>query len=100
MISLEQALSELPDTADEIARMLIEADCQGRMRNGKCCPMANYLTRLGFVEPFVQPDYVQVNGAMPPTSSALEDFVERFDEGEWPELVSDREADEREDTDA
>jgi hypothetical protein len=88
VLNLDQALAELPDTADGIAQMLIEADCQGAQRDGRCCPMANYLTRLGFVEPFVQPDYVQVNSAMPPTSWALREFVERFDDDEWPELVA------------
>lgn len=88
MKALEQALAELPDTADGIARMLIEADCQGTLQDGRCCPMANYLIRLGFTEPFVQPDYVQVNSATPPTPSALREFVGRFDAEEWPELVA------------
>lgn len=87
MLSLEQALAELPETSDDIAQMLIEADCQGTLRNGRCCPMANYFIRLGFTEPFVQPDYVQVNGLTPPTPFALREFVDRFDEEEWPELV-------------
>jgi len=88
VLSLTEALAALPGTADDIAAMLIEADCQGSRRDGRCCPMANYLSRLGF-EAFVQPDYVQADGVTPDTSQELREFVERFDEGEWPELVVD-----------
>jgi hypothetical protein len=88
VLSLARALAELPDTADSIAVMLIEADCQGSPRNGRRCPMANYLRRLGFPTPFVQPDYVQLGGDMPSTSPHLREFIERFDDGEWPELAA------------
>lgn len=98
MLSLAEALAALPDTAAGIAEMLIEADCQGAQRDGRCCPMANYLSRLGFTDAFVQPDYVQAGASMPDTSPELREFVERFDDDEWPELVLDDTADDADQT--
>jgi len=69
VLSLDQALAELPDTAEGIAALLAEQNARG-----KRCD-------------------VQIrdeNGwryESPETPSALRDFVERFDDGEWPELA-------------
>lgn len=93
MLSLDQALAELPDTAEGIAAFLGEKESRGKRCDGWQCPMASYLTSLGFPDPFVQPDFVQVKNEdgwgyqEPPTPIALRDFIERFDDGEWPELA-------------
>lgn len=88
-LSLEQALAELPDTADGIAAYLTEQDCRGKRDDGTCCPLANYLRGIGFLAPHVDPDvaFEGVHDAATvrlPTGARR--FVARFDEGEWPQL--------------
>jgi hypothetical protein len=86
-LSLEQALAELPDTADGIAAYLTEQDCRGKREDGDYCPIATYLRGIGFLAPHVDPDVAFVGGAetvhLP---DGARQFVYRFDEGEWPQL--------------
>lgn len=88
MLSLEQALAALPGTADAIAAHLAALGIRGERKDGRCCPMANYLSRLGFEAPFVQPDYVEASGETLTFPPELREFVDRIDDGEWPELVA------------
>lgn len=91
-LSLEQAIAELPDTADGIAEFLIEQECRGNREDGTCCPVARYLQGTGlFPDAFVDFNWIFSDGAdyegegiEPPPHIA--EFVERFDRGEWPEL--------------
>lgn len=92
-LSLEQALAELPDTADGIAAYLTEQDCRGKRENGNCCPLANYLARNSqFRDPFVDTSYVRARldgdrwGHMVDTPEHIREFVLGFDRGKWPDL--------------
>lgn len=92
-LSLEQALAELPDTADGIAAFLIEQECRGTREDGRCCPLANYLTGTGeFINPFVDTSYVRADldgdrwGHMVDTPEHIRQFVLGFDQGQWPQL--------------
>lgn len=97
MLSLDQALAELPDTADGIAAYLIEQECRGRRRNARCCPVANYLTGTGeFFDADVDPALIDalIEGdqeARVETPAHIAEFIKRFDDGEWPELVDEPE---------
>lgn len=94
MLSLAEALAALPGTADDIAAHLHEQGVRGVPDIGECCPIANYLTGLGFDRVSVTLSRVQ---ARPPdrhlddvrTPWWIAEFVHRFDEGAWPELVVD-----------
>lgn len=88
-LSLEQALAELPDTADGIAAYLTEQECRGKREDGDYCPIANYLRGIGFRDPHVGLA-LAFEGVHEAETVHLPDgarrFVARFDEGEWPEL--------------
>jgi hypothetical protein len=97
---LEQALAQLPGTADGIAEQLHAGGIKGVRADDGCCPLAVYLTGLGFDTPSVDVGTISawIDGDEPQyesewTPSHVEDFIRRFDAGAWPELVSDPEAD-------
>jgi hypothetical protein len=94
VITLEQALAQLPDDADEIAAYLIEQKCSGFRETGESCPVANYLTGQGFERVFVETGYVKAwadgDEHFIPTPEPVASFVRRFDEDDdWPELDAD-----------
>lgn len=94
ILSLEQALAELPDTADGIAAYFIEQECRGIRDDGCHCPVANYLRGTGeFPSPLVDPSYAYSDYSADDVESVrlpehVAEFVERFDGGEWPELAT------------
>ncbi|GIF08712.1 hypothetical protein [Actinoplanes siamensis] len=98
-LTLDQALAELPDTADGIAAYLIEQECRGKPRRTDCCPIANYLRGTGeFSDIDVDPEMVTVwddddrweQGRQQEiqTPEHVASFIRRFDGGAWPELVA------------
>jgi len=91
VLSLTEALNALPGTADAIAARLGAQGCRGARENAEHCPIANWLRTLGFVGPYVAPDYIVVDQEerSVPTPGPVADFTIRFDDGEWPELVAD-----------
>lgn len=100
MLSLAEALAELPDTADGIANHLIVEGIRGVREMPNCCPVANYLTRAGFHLVEVTADEVTADEVTADdgwrrieTPNGVASFVLRFDQGEWPELVDEPEAD-------
>lgn len=95
-LSLEQALAELPDTADGIAAYLIEQECHGKRKAGLRCPIANFLRGTGeFDDPFVDRAVVYSDERYSvPTPQHVSAFVDRFDAGEWPELDIDQDPEE------
>lgn len=107
MLSLAEALAALPDTADGIAARFAEQGYRGKVRWAGCCPVANYLTAAGFYEASVSPTRVHVwldaaddgPGGDVETPEHVNQFVCRFDAGEWPELVFDDTADDADPTD-
>ncbi len=91
-MNLAQALAELSDP-DGIAAHLLARGIRGRRGSACVCPLAAYLTSLGFGDPTVS---VLGIGALidgkhrrTPIRSAALEFIRRFDSGEWPELVLD-----------
>jgi len=100
VLNLEQALAGLPTTTEALAEFLIGQDCKGTREDGTCCPVANYLDKVGdFVDPFVDTSYIKVRadeddeyGEIVDTPEHVRQFVLGFDQGEWPELDADREA--------
>jgi hypothetical protein len=96
VLSLDQALAELPDTADGIAAYFIEQECRGKRRHASCCPVANYLTGIGYDDATVSrfdinvwTDDSDIDEMEAATPEQVAEFVERFDQGEWPELIAD-----------
>lgn len=88
MLTLKQALAQLPDGADEIAAYLIEQDCRGARKDSCRCPIANYLIGQGFegfevTEVEITDDGLTSDGAdvvrMAVNGTAIADFVLRFD---------------------
>lgn len=91
MLTLEQALAQLPDSADGIAAYLIEQKCRGVRADSCYCPIAKYLDGAGFGSASVADVAVEAYigdiwyGADNPPH--ITEFVRRFDKGEWPELA-------------
>lgn len=99
MLSLAQALAALPDTADGIAAHLAEKGIRGGRREAEHCPIANYLTGTGFhtasVSPLCVIAWVETDLGRAETADLpdrVNQFVSRFDAGEWPALVCEPEA--------
>jgi len=92
MKTLEQALAELPDTADSIAEYFIQQECRGVPGDSICCPIANYLTGIGFMGPSVRDIAMDAYDdedlwSQADTPPHIGEFISRFDKGEWPELA-------------
>jgi hypothetical protein len=93
VLSLEQALAELPDTASGIAAKMVELDCQGVPGDAYECPVANYLVRNGFAAASVSDLRIEVcdedtGFTEIRTPTAIANFIKAFDEGLWPQLES------------
>lgn len=93
MLTLAQALVELPDTADGIAEYLAERGHRGRRGSACRCPLASYFcAACGTPDITVGPNTIFVGSdelcVEAPTPEALFKFMRRFDKGEWPELVA------------
>lgn len=95
MLSLAEALAALPDTADGIAAHLLARGIRGARQNAECCPIANYLTGEGFTRVYVieteasaEEQWLCVD-----LPASVTEFIDRIDDGEWPELVSEPEDD-------
>lgn len=96
MLTLEQALAALPDTADRIAARFAADGIKGTRKDDGCCPVAVYLTSVGLASPEVTENVIAVGGddedLFEFTPEHVVEFIQRFDNGAWPELVSDPEA--------
>lgn len=96
MLSLLAAtLAELGDTPEAIAATLAEQGHKGVRENSSCCPIAVYLTGLGWE--WVDVGHLDVHAWSDlgeehvEPSAAVDAFISRFDLGEWPELVDEPE---------
>jgi hypothetical protein len=95
-MTLEQALAELPDTADGIAAYFIAQDCRGRRKDSLRCPIAKYLDGTGeFHRPEVTESAISYEVGehdqhMVLTPDHMTEFITRFDKGEWPDLDIDQ----------
>ncbi len=104
MLSLAEALAALPDTADGIAAHLRAKGIRGVRENPDCCPIANYLSGTGgLYGPDVDPSRIDAftdegDAEQVCTPAHIAEFVRRFDDGEWPELVLDDAADDADQT--
>lgn len=91
MLTLQEALSALPDTADGIAEFLRERQIRGVAGSACQCPLAAYLLACGLRDPIVSRTGIRVRGTYgwekrDPRVAVME-FMARFDGGEWPELA-------------
>lgn len=84
MLTLEQALAALPDTANEIAVHLYGLGVRGVREDDCACPIAMYLKGLGFERVKVDRFQIEVwstehgdEDATP--SKGVADFIRRFD---------------------
>ncbi len=97
MLSLDQALAELGDTADGIAETFTARGIKGVPGFAACRPIANYLTGAGFEDVEVDPSYLYAylpdHGSQHVTKvpEGVVEFIERFDDGDWPELIDEPE---------
>lgn len=91
MNSLDEALTALGDTADQVAAHLRAKKITGCRFNACHCPVATYLAQSGVVEKPAVGDktigYLADWGDVEvQTPSAVADFINRFDAGEFPDL--------------
>lgn len=91
---LETIVEQLGSTADEVALNLQRAGITGKRGEPDCCPVANYLSGIGFVGALVQlhhEEYLEIStpDEAADASKAVEDFVASFDGGAYPFLVTD-----------
>jgi hypothetical protein len=89
-LTLDQALAELPDTADGIADRMRALDIKGRRQDDFCCPIANWLIGKGFEDPMVGEEWCEALDDDPTqtdTPPAVAEFVRRFDAGVYLDLV-------------
>jgi hypothetical protein len=86
--ALERALAALPTaSADGIAAYLTQLGIRGKRADGCRCPIAAYLAAEDVDGVIVGPEGTWVDGvyAVFP-SAAVNEFVLKFDAGQWPEL--------------
>lgn len=93
-LTLDQALAELPDTADGIADRMRALGIKGFCGDAYNCPVANWLLRpgSGFAGASVGDVRIEVCDADSgfedePTPPAVAEFVRRFDAGVYLDLV-------------
>jgi hypothetical protein len=95
--SLEELLLELGSTADNIAANLIEMGIEGIPKSYHGCPVLNYLRENhgldklrisgGGAGPYYIYDYTnEIDEPVRPWKP-LQKFLEKFDNGEYPELI-------------
>lgn len=91
MLTLEQALAELPDTADGIADKMRALGIKGTQEHGDSCPLANWLKSRGFAIPWFGSLWVTVWDGIEhrecDTPDGASEFVRRFDAGVYLDLV-------------
>src|ERR1041384_7287885 len=90
------ALAQLGGTAEQYAAELARLGVTGARENCYRCPVANYLTvQLGLRDVQVDPEEIEVYLPGPDTEpfdtpKPVSEFVERFDAGEFDELLAAR----------
>ena len=93
---LRKLLLTLGKNDFEVAKTLEAKGCFGNMNSNSHCPIANFLRKETGEKPYVSPDYICLekdNREFDNTLSeeyipvAIEVFILRFDEGEFPELL-------------
>lgn len=91
---LAAEMARLGGTPEQVAATLADLHVSGQPRNACACPVANFVKGLGFKAALV--GLRSVSGSTDgesfdveaPAGVAVIEFARRFDEGEWPELVS------------
>ncbi len=92
-------LATLGDTPVAVAETLRAKGIKGRPCESSRCPIANWLvTETGAVTVEVDSDiYFRHAGAhglwIDPTPDAVAEFIRRFDEGDFPDLIDDGDSD-------
>jgi hypothetical protein len=88
--AIGRLLAELGDTADEVADTLRAKGIKGRPKSGCGCPVARLLEREGYTQPWVHGEiYVERDDLelRVDFTEAIEQFIERFDDGVYLDLV-------------
>lgn len=88
---LDLLLDALPKSADEIAKYLKEAGVKGSKMSTANCPLANHFSARGVRVSVGSSILDNSTGAVLEKSpSYVIDFISKFDNGEYPDLVDDR----------
>lgn len=96
-VFFEDAIKDLGNSADKIAKKLKSLKIRGHRNEADICPIGNYLTEKGFEDVAVYQSGIDArlsgNGysftfTITP-SKAIESFITRFDNGKYPELDAD-----------
>ncbi|MEO3922667.1 hypothetical protein ABGB07_02110 [Micromonosporaceae bacterium B7E4] len=83
-------LTELGDSANEIAEALEDKGITGVPQSDCACPIAVYLSSdFGAVQ--VGDEVITIQELRIPTPAAVTEFIYAFDQEEFPELISDPE---------
>lgn len=85
------ALHKLGGDADEIAESLAERGISGKTCDDADCALARYLAAaFPGTRVTVGAAEANVGGCLTPLPEECREFVERFGQEDWPELVSER----------
>lgn len=83
-------LKKLGKTADQVAESLVKAKVKGNKLNGNGCPLANWFVKSYKVDTVsVAVGDIEVNGvslSTPAIPKAIDKFIDRFDDGHYPNL--------------
>jgi len=94
MKTVEQALSELPPTVEEIVQKMTKEGIKGKRNNVYYCPLARYLSRETGKEVIVGRNSCKFFGDRDDASKcfhthAINAFINLVDSGNCPELLED-----------
>lgn len=92
-MDVNECLSQLGKTKEEVAANLLKLGCKGTRGSIFCCPVANYLKDKGFKYPTVSASLVcfdddSADGGRSRmvSSCPVQEFIQAFDHGSFDEL--------------
>lgn len=84
---IDEALSVLGTTTDDVAASLRRLEIRGLRRTPQKCPIAKYLRMRGFEVMGSYNHFIELpGGRYGRTAEVITQFMKRFDEGEFPFL--------------
>ena len=93
MQTIIDLLALLPKTAEEIAAYFRTTECKGQIKASDCCPVATYIIRMTGIQPQIGKTSFSIRSSRcdvpyPPLPIHVQEFISKFDEREYPELIA------------
>lgn len=86
MVTVEVALKQLPDSGEQIWDLFVELGIKGQTNDCLRCPLARWLSQETGQQVLVDETVACVGDQCFELDEAQQDFVTRFDEGDFLEL--------------